>query len=145
MVSQSTCKLSGGAHNAGLPRLVEVMQLASADTDIEPNIVLVCQVWSLASWTQIERVGVVVFHTHGHSDLPGGVVPVVNLPWCLWARLPVGADHAGAQPVLGPGCGLFSGRHVQLSLTAGSSHRILKILFHTLKSLSTFASSFFNS
>ena len=79
-------------NNAWLPGLVESVQLADTDTHIQPNIVLVSQVWSLTCKTQVERVGAVVFHTHGHSDLTRGEVPVDHLLGDLGPRLIEGAD-----------------------------------------------------
>ena len=53
-----------------LALLVEVVQLATANTHNQPNVVLV---WRHACWAKVERVGVVVLHSHGHPNLSRGV------------------------------------------------------------------------
>ena len=82
-----------GADNSRLPRLVELMELTGAHTDVQP-IVQPGQVAGLACGAEVVTVSGGILSTLQHPDLASRPVAVVDLYGGLREGLAVGAEHA---------------------------------------------------
>ena len=114
---QSWLQVSGvrRADNTLVTRLVEMVELGSADADVEP-IVWPRKVGVLAGGAQILLVGLLILHVLVDPVLLGGVVLVVHGVLFQGDWLPVGADLAQGGAGLGQG-----GRHFVLPGTNQST------------------------
>ena len=75
-----------GTDNSLLPGLVEVMELACGQADVEA-IGHPCLVEHLAGGTEVVQVVPFILNSLQYPDLLGRVVSVVDRDWPIWAGL----------------------------------------------------------